>query len=222
MLQQFWDLNDKYLQKGTNLKTIRGFKESRLWKTANENLYHLIKFSLYLSFTVHYLYKEVSCFLPVLYIRIVLSCFYLLIFYFEKFSSWIWHLLFAVSMTLNLSNNNKIYHRVKSKNHHISQLIRKHTTYLNLSWSSFQAILIKSFHSAVCWFHHSGFSIPNTRQGVCILPVGIFYWDPYSLMFTSFLVALNKTLNPLSSGNILSLTQSLRQPSVLNRCTARR
>ena len=128
------DLNDKYLQKGTNLKTIRGFKESRLWKTANENLYHLIKFSLYLSFTVHYLYKEVSCFLPVLYIRIVLSCFYLLIFYFEKFSSWIWHLLFAVSMTLNLSNNNKIYHRVKSKNHHISQLIHKHTTYLNLSW----------------------------------------------------------------------------------------
>ena len=134
MLQQFWDLNDKYLQKGTNLKTIRGFKESRLWKTANENLYHLIKFSLYLSFTVHYLYKEVSCFLPVLYIRIVLSCFYLLIFYFEKFSSWIWHLLFAVSMTLNLSNNNKIYHRVKSKNHHISQLIHKHTTYLNLRW----------------------------------------------------------------------------------------
>ena len=134
MLQQFWDLNDKYLQKGTNLKTILGFKESRLWKTANENLYHLIKFSLYLSFTVHYLYKEVSCFLPVLYIRIVLSCFHLLIFYFEKFSSWIWHLLFAVSMTLNLSNNNKIYHRVKSKNHHISQLIRKHTTYLNLSW----------------------------------------------------------------------------------------
>ena len=131
MLQQFWDLNDKYLQKGTNLKTIQGFKESRLWKTANENSYHLIKFSLYLSFTVHYLYKKVSCFLPVLYIRIVLSCFYLLIFYFEKFSSWIWHLLFAVSMTLN---NNKIYHRVKSKNHLISQLIRKHTTYLNLSW----------------------------------------------------------------------------------------
>ena len=134
MLQQFWDLNDKYLQKGTNLKTIQGFKESRLWKTAKENLYHLIKFSLYLLFTVHYLYKEVSCFLPVLYIRIKLSCFYLLIFYFEKFSSWIWHLLFAVSMTLNLSNNNKIYHRVKSKNHLISQLIRKHTTYLNLSW----------------------------------------------------------------------------------------
>ena len=134
MLQQFWDLNDKYLQKGTNLKTILGFKESRLWKTANENLYHLIKFSLYLLFTVHYLYKEVSCFLPVLYIRIVLSCFYLLIFYFEKFSSSIWFLLFAVSMTLNLSNNNKIYHRVKSKTHHISQLIRKHTTYLNLSW----------------------------------------------------------------------------------------
>ena len=29
-------------------------------------------------------------------IRIVLSCFYLLIFYFEKFSTWIWRLPFAV------------------------------------------------------------------------------------------------------------------------------
>ena len=38
-------------------------------------------------------------------IRIVLSCFYLLIFYFEKFSTWIWSLPFGVYVMLKLSNN---------------------------------------------------------------------------------------------------------------------
>ena len=38
-----------------------------------------------------------------LYKIIVLSCFYPLIFYFEKFSAWIWPLPFAVNTTLNLS-----------------------------------------------------------------------------------------------------------------------
>ena len=37
-------------------------------------------------------------------IRIVLSCFYLLIFYFEKFWTWIWPLSFAVYAKLKLSN----------------------------------------------------------------------------------------------------------------------
>ena len=37
-------------------------------------------------------------------IRIVLSCFYVPIFYFEKFSTWIWRLPFAVYVKLNLSN----------------------------------------------------------------------------------------------------------------------
>ena len=35
--------------------------------------------------------------------RIVVSWFYLLIFYFEKFSTWIWRLPFAVYVKLNLS-----------------------------------------------------------------------------------------------------------------------
>ena len=44
-------------------------------------------------------------------IRIVLSCFYLLIFYFEKFSAWIWRLPFAVcrireASTLIISSSN--------------------------------------------------------------------------------------------------------------------
>ena len=37
-------------------------------------------------------------------IRIVLSCFYVLIFYFEKFSTWIWRMSFAVYAKLKLSN----------------------------------------------------------------------------------------------------------------------
>ena len=40
-----------------------------------------------------------------LFIRIVLSCFCPLIFYFEKFSIWIWRLPFAVCVKLKLSNN---------------------------------------------------------------------------------------------------------------------
>ena len=131
MLQPLWDLNDKYLQKGTNLKTIERLRVTFMANSKCEFVSPDEVFPIFLSFTVHYLYKNVSCFTPVLSITIVLSCFYLLIFYFEKLSSWIWHLLFAVSVTLNLSKyNNKIYHLVKSKHHHISQLLRKHTTYL--------------------------------------------------------------------------------------------
>ena len=55
------------------------------------------------SFTVYYFYKEISGFTPVLSIRIVLDSFYLLIFYAEKFLTWIWRLLFAVNVNLNLS-----------------------------------------------------------------------------------------------------------------------
>ena len=43
--------------------------------------------------------RKISSFIPVLYIRIVLDSFYLLIFYSEKVSTWIWRLLFG-----NLSN----------------------------------------------------------------------------------------------------------------------
>ena len=43
--------------------------------------------------------------LNLLSIRIVLSCFYLLIFNFQKFSTWIWRLPFAVYVMLKLSNN---------------------------------------------------------------------------------------------------------------------
>ena len=53
------------------------------------NLYHVTKFPLYLSFTVHYSYKKVNRFTPILSIRIALTSFYLLISHFENFSTWI-------------------------------------------------------------------------------------------------------------------------------------
>ena len=43
--------------------------------------------------------------MPVLSTRIVLDCFYLLIFYSEKFSTDVCRLPYAVNMNLNLSNN---------------------------------------------------------------------------------------------------------------------
>ena len=51
----------------------------------------------------NYFYSKISSFMPVLSIRIVLHSFYLLIFYSEKFLTWIWSLLFVVNVTLNLS-----------------------------------------------------------------------------------------------------------------------
>ena len=50
------------------------------------------------------LYLKISSFTPVLSLRIVLDSFYLLIFYSEKFSSWIWCLPLVVYVALNLSN----------------------------------------------------------------------------------------------------------------------
>lgn len=58
--------------------------ESRLRQTAKMNLYHVIKFSFLLSFTVHYLFKNIVSFTLVVLIRIVLNCFNLPIFHFEK------------------------------------------------------------------------------------------------------------------------------------------
>ena len=47
---------------------------------------------------------KISIFTPVLYMRIVLESFYLLLFYSEKFSTWICHLPFGVNANLNPSN----------------------------------------------------------------------------------------------------------------------
>ena len=66
---------------------MREIKHRVYGKKANANLYHVTKFSLFSSFTVHDFNKIVSCFTPVLSISIVLTCFYLLIFYFGKLST---------------------------------------------------------------------------------------------------------------------------------------
>ena len=68
------------------------------------NLYHVTKFFPYFPYTLYCFYTKISSFIPVLTIGIVRDCFYLLIFYSEKFSTWVWHLPFAVKVNLNLSN----------------------------------------------------------------------------------------------------------------------
>ena len=59
----------------------------------------------YFPFTLYCFYTKISSFMPVLTIGIVRDCFYLLIFYSEKFSTWVWRLPFAVNVNLNLSVN---------------------------------------------------------------------------------------------------------------------
>ena len=68
------------------------------------NFYHVTKFSPYFSFTVYCFYTKISSFTPALSIRIALDCFYLLVFYSEKFSTDFCRLPYAVNVNLNLSN----------------------------------------------------------------------------------------------------------------------
>ena len=54
-------------------------------------------------FTVYCFYTKISSFMPLLSKRILLGCFYLLIFYSEKFSTDVCRLPYAVNVKLNLS-----------------------------------------------------------------------------------------------------------------------
>ena len=58
-------------------KGLYMYSASRLRQTANMNLYHLTKFPLQLSFSVHYNknFTKIGRFTPILSARIVLSCF---------------------------------------------------------------------------------------------------------------------------------------------------
>ena len=58
------------------------------------------------SFSLNCLLLLLKNFIPVLYLRIVLDSFYLLVFCSEKFSTWISLLPFAVNANLNLANWN--------------------------------------------------------------------------------------------------------------------
>ena len=62
------------------------------------------------SFTCRLLFNtQISSCTLLLSIRIVLNCVYLLIFYFEKFSTWIWQLPYAVNVTLNRVIKNHVH-----------------------------------------------------------------------------------------------------------------
>ena len=55
--------------------------------TFTPNLYHVTKFSSYFPFTLYCFYTKISSFMLDLTIGIVRDCFYMLIFYSEKFST---------------------------------------------------------------------------------------------------------------------------------------
>ena len=86
-------------------------KDSHLRQTADVNLYYVTKFSPYFPFALYCLYTKISSFMPVLTIGIVRVCFYLLISYSEKFSTWDWRLPSAVKVNLNLSTVTLWRHR---------------------------------------------------------------------------------------------------------------
>ena len=71
------------------------------------NLYHITKFSLYLSLTVFLLLQNITSFTIFSSTRVVLGYFYLPIFYFEKFSTCVCRLSFAVNVILNPCKSDK-------------------------------------------------------------------------------------------------------------------
>ena len=79
---------------------VCGQIKATLRHTADVDLFHMTKFSTYFPFTLYCFYTKRSSFMPVLTIGIVWGCFYLLMFYSEKFSTWVWRLPFVVNVHL--------------------------------------------------------------------------------------------------------------------------
>ena len=70
------------------------------------------QFFPYFPFTFYCFYSQISSFMTVLTIGIVGDCFYLLNFYSEKFSTWVWRVPFAVNVHLHLSTDDVSQHWV--------------------------------------------------------------------------------------------------------------
>ena len=115
------------------------------------NLYQVTKFSRYFPFTLYCFYTQKSRFMPVLTIGIVRDCFYLLIFYSGKFSTWVWRLPFVVNVNLNLSTLDQelIFQ---------SGTLRPHGVNKCLSFNQF----IPVFHVTI--FPPSGFTCYHTSE----------------------------------------------------------
>ena len=69
----------RFSKDGVHVQNSYYGKRFRIAFTANVKLNHVTKFSLYLSFTVYYLYTEISCFMLCSSSRLILDNFFLLI-----------------------------------------------------------------------------------------------------------------------------------------------
>ena len=90
-------------------EALKRLERLRFTFTANVNLYHVTKFSPNRSLLFIISTNKISSFTPVLYVTIVLNSFYLLIFYSEKFSTWIWRFPFSINLNVNLSIESHVY-----------------------------------------------------------------------------------------------------------------
>ena len=116
------------------------------------NFYHLNKFSPYFPFTLYCFYeKKISSFVPVLTIRIVRDCIYLLISDSEKFSTRVRRLPYAVNVNLNLCN-------LDQKRIFQSGTLRRHGVDKCFSFNQF----IPVFH--VTMFPPSGLTCYHTSE----------------------------------------------------------
>ena len=121
--------------------------------------------------------------------RIVLSCFYLLIFYIEKFSTWIWLLTFAIYVKLKFSPNNareKIIKKPKWSRKGNALIFYQilPTNSLRKVWRPVSRICMQivecmHVHSAICLYFICGWcyrwKLPQTFGGAGRLDT---FWEP--------------------------------------------
>ena len=82
--------DSRYYGRKTAVPRVSAKEALRFMFTPNgrrEFVPHLIKFSPYFPFTLYCFYPKISSFMPILIIGIVPDCFYLPIFFSEKFST---------------------------------------------------------------------------------------------------------------------------------------
>ena len=149
--------------------------ESRSRQTANVNLYRVTKFLLNLCFTVHYFYPKISSFTLVCFVTIVLDCFQLHVFCFEKFSTC--HesdiLPFAVNVTLDLSivssNNSNLEATASRGNIYNKSKITHFLCYLNLSFIQSSNVI------NVYYLYYYG--IKGLRKSETLIPLSFLFFQ---------------------------------------------
>ena len=115
------------------------------------NLCHVTKFSPYFPFTLYCFYTKISSFMPVLTTGIVQDCFYLRIFYSEKFSTCVLRFPFAVIVNLSDKSQNQEILSTFSQPYPCVSSFRPFFRQISLPFHKLQLVKSPSFYLRETW-----------------------------------------------------------------------